>query len=173
MAISGEKVKNFTKKLEQTESLSEIFELVKEVVKDIMGKERTGLMVGLAELGGRPGVFIGAFYPVGSNLIVMNKTPLRVVEATKPKLFKSYCFHILLHEYLHTIGILDERYAHGIAYVISAKTFGENHPTSLIAKDFNRIFPEVMYASLDWQPNNQLEIELVKDIESENIRYIG
>ena len=99
---------NYAKELEKAADLPEIFEIAKSVVKEFLGKERGGLMLGLSDLGGRPGFFVVAFYPVGSNIIIMNKTPMRAVEATKPHLFKAYCFHILLHEYLHTIGILDE-----------------------------------------------------------------
>jgi len=164
---------NYTKELNKAEDLSEIFEIVKSVVKGFLGRERGGLMLGLADLGGRPGFFVGAFYPVGSNLIVMNKTPMRAVEATKPHLYKAYCFHVLLHEYLHTIGILDERNNRIITAIISEKAFGENHPVALIAKDFNRIFPEVMYSSLGWQPSNEMKIELVPDFYKSSVSYIG
>jgi hypothetical protein len=164
---------NYTKELNKAEDLSEIFEIVKSVVKGFLGRERGGLMLGLADLGGRPGFFVGAFYPVGSNLIVMNKTPMRAVEATKPHLYKAYCFHVLLHEYLHTIGILDERNNRIITAIISEKAFGENHPVALIAKDFNRIFPEVMYSSLGWQPSNEMKIELVPDFDKSSVSYIG
>ena len=97
---------NYAKELNKAEDLSEIFEVVKTLVKEFLGRERSGLMLGLADLGGKPGFFVGAFYPIGSNFIIMNKTPMRAVEATKPHLYKAYCFHILLHEYCHTIGIL-------------------------------------------------------------------
>ena len=98
----------FIRRFDSSESLPELFQLAKEGVKEILGKERSGLMLGMADLGMRPDWFVGAFYPVGSNIIVMNKTPLRFLEETKPKIVKPYCFHILLHEYLHSIGILDE-----------------------------------------------------------------
>lgn len=70
---------------------------MKEVVRKATNSERAGLMLGLAEMGGNEGFWIGAFYPVGTNMIVMNKTPLRKIVETNPKLFNAYCFHILLH----------------------------------------------------------------------------
>lgn len=164
---------NYSRELKKSEDLVEIFEIVKSVVKEFMGKERSGLMLGLADLGGQPGYFVGAFYPVGSNIIVMNKTPMRAVEATKPHLYKAYCFHILLHEYLHTIGILDERNNRIITAILSEKSFGENHPVALIAKDFNRVFPEVMYSSLGWQPSNELRIEIIPGFDRSSVSYIG
>ena len=164
---------NCPEALEQAQNISEIFEIVKDVVRDFIGRERSGLMLGLSELGGRPGMFIGAFYPVGSNLIVMNKTPLRIVQNFKPELFNSYCFHILLHEYLHTIGLLDEEYNRQITALISERAFGKNHPVTIIAKDFNRMFPEIVYASIGWRPARQLKIEIVENFDNENLSYIG
>ena len=164
---------NYSNQLKKAEDLSEIFEIVKSVVREFMGRGRSGLMLGLADLGGQPGSFVGAFYPVGSNIIVMNKTPMRAVEATKPHLYKAYCFHILLHEYLHTIGILDERNNRIITAVISEKAFGENHPVAMIAKDFNRVFPEVMYSSLGWQPSNEMRIEIIPGFDNSSVSYIG
>jgi len=164
---------NCSEALEQAQDISKIFEIVKDVVRDFIGRERSGLMLGLSELGGRPGMFIGAFYPVGSNLIVMNKTPLRIVQNFKPELFNAYCFHILLHEYLHTIGLLDEEYNRQITALISERAFGKNHPVTIIAKDFNRMFPEIIYASIGWRPARQLKIEIVENFDNENLSYIG
>lgn len=164
---------NYIKELDGAEDLSGIFDIVKSVVKEFLGRERSGLMLGLADLGGQPGFFVGAFYPVGSNIIVMNKTPMRAVEATKPHLYKAYCFHILLHEYLHTIGILDERKNRIITAVISEKAFGNNHAVALIAKDFNRVFPEVMYSTLGWQPSDEMRIEIIPDFDRSSVSYIG
>jgi len=50
---------------------------VKEVVKKYEKRSRAGLMLGLQEMGATMQGFIGAFYPVALNIIVMNKTPLR------------------------------------------------------------------------------------------------
>ncbi len=164
---------NFAEKLDQAEDITEIFSIVKDVVRKITGRERSGLMLGLAELGGQPGFFVGAFYPVGSNMIIMNKTPMRAVGALKPNLFKSYCFHILLHEYLHTLGILNERENRIATVVIAERAFGPYHPVALISKDFNRVFPEVMLSTMNWRPVQESPIEIVEGFDKDSTSYIG
>lgn len=164
--------KNFSKKLETVEDVSQIFLLVKEIVKTFTGRERAGLMVGFADLGGNPGSFVGAFYPVGSNLIVLNKTPMRVVEATKPELYKEYCFHLILHEYLHAIGILDERKTRVATAMVCELAFGQQHVVTTIAKNFNAVFPEVMYSTFMWQPMPIKEIDIV-NVDEPSANYIG
>ena len=166
-------IKIYSQELEKAEDISEIFEVVKQVVREFLGRERSGLMLGLSELGGHPGAFIGAFHPVGSNLIVINKSPLKIIRNTKPEFYKHYIFHLLLHEYLHTIGILDERYNRYITNFISENAFGRNHPVAVISKDMTRLFPEVIYASLGWTPNSKAPIEIVENFDSNNISYIG
>ena len=165
--------RSFIKKFEKAEDLSEMFQIVKEIVYEYTGEERAGLMLGLAEMGGGPGQFIGAFHPVGSNVIVLNKTPMKVVESAKPQLYKAYCFHLLLHEYLHSIGIFDEEITRTVTAVISERSFGKYHPVSLVAKDFNSIFPEIFYSSLFWRPNEGFNIEIVKDFDRRSVTYIG
>ena len=67
---------DFPKLLDGTQSLADIFEIVKRAVEQDLGYSRGGLMLGLADLGNHPQGFIGAFYPVATNVIVMNKVPL-------------------------------------------------------------------------------------------------
>ena len=159
--------------VEKAQDISELFEIVKTVVREFLGRERSGLMLGLSELGGEPGVFIGAFHPVGSNLIVINKSPLNVIKHTRPEYYKYYIFHLLLHEYLHTIGILDERQNRIVTNLVSENAFGIRHPVAIISRDMTRLFPEVIYASLGWTPNNRASIEIVENFDSNNISYIG
>ncbi len=164
---------NYTEMLEEAQGVSELFEIVKLVVKEFLGRRRAGLMLGLSDLGGKPGTFIGAFHPVGSNLIVLNKAPMNVIEQTKPEYYKHYIFHLLLHEYLHTIGILDENYNRVATTMVSEKAFGRNHPVAIISKDMTRLFPEVIYASMGWKPNRMPHIEIVKGFDETNLSYIG
>ena len=70
------------KLLENAESLSDIFEVVKATVERSTGMSRGGIMLGLANLGNQPNGFFGAFYPVGSNIIVMNQVPLQRIKET-------------------------------------------------------------------------------------------
>lgn len=95
--------------LDACDNLADIFELVKQAVKKFLGQHRSGLMLGMANLGMRRGSFVGAFHPLGSNIIVMNRAPFDVaLRATDKKVLNAYCFHLLLHEYLHALGYVSE-----------------------------------------------------------------
>jgi len=160
------------KKLENSKNIPDIFEVVKEVVRKAMNSERAGLMLGLAEMGGSEGFWIGAFYPVGTNMIVMNKTPIRRITETNPSLFNAYCFHVLLHEYLHSLGILDEEYARRATYEVSRMVFGENHVVTEMARDIRRIIPYITYPNQYWNPPHELNIELVEGFDKSSVNYI-
>src|SRR3989442_5472301 len=67
---------DFRLKLDQARTLADVFELVKRAVETVLGRTRAGLMLALADLGNHPQGFLGAFYPVATNVIVMNKVPL-------------------------------------------------------------------------------------------------
>src|SRR3989337_314796 len=99
---------DFPKLLDGAKGLPDIFEIVKRAVDMDLGYARGGLMLGLADLGNHPRGFVGAFYPIATNVIVMNKVPLARIRETDPQLWRSYAFHVLLHEYLHSVGYIDE-----------------------------------------------------------------
>ncbi len=162
----------FGEALEAAESLTEIFEIVKRVVQENLGLLRAGLMLGLADLGNHPAGFVGAFYPVASNVIVMNKIPLKRIQDTNPELYKPYTFNVLLHEYLHTLGYLDERSVRRNVLELSRKAFGEEHLTTQIAQDYSTFFPNLVYPEVAWQPR-ELYLELVSDFDESSARYIG
>jgi len=163
---------NFNKLLDNAVTLADIFEVVKSAVVKSMGRSRGGLMLGLSDLGNHPQGFFGAFFPVGTNIIVMNKVPLQRIKDTQPELFKPYAFHVLLHEYLHTLGYLDENQVRRMVYEISDELFGQRHPATRIAKDTRRFFPNLVYPDLAWQPEG-LDIELVEDFDRSSASYIS
>jgi hypothetical protein len=162
------------KQLESAKDLTDIFELVKSVVRRSTGKERAGLMLGLANLGGGLQGFVGAFYPVATNIIVMNSLPLKRIKETDPALYKPYVFHILLHEYLHTLGIIDEAAARAKAYEISSSAFGKDHPVTQFAADLSKFVPKLVYPIYGWQPQEEYQLELVKGFDrSSTASYIN
>jgi hypothetical protein len=163
---------DFNRLLVNTKSLADIFEVVKKAVLASEKKSRSGLMLGLADLGNHPQGWMGAFYPVGTNIIVMNRVPLKRIRQTKPDLFKPYAFHVLLHEYIHTLGYLDENECRKKVYEISKAVFGENHRVTELAKDTTPFFPNLVYPHITWKPED-LEIELVKDFDRGSVNYIG
>lgn len=164
----------FDKGLETARDLPDIFELVKTVVLKTTGRERPGLMLGLANLGGGPQGFVGAFYPIATNIIVMNSLPLKRIKETDPALCKPYVFHVLLHEYLHTLGIIDEAATRQKAYEISAEAFGKDHPVTQFAADLSRFVPKLVYPIYGWRSQEEPQIELVQGFDrSSTASYIS
>src|SRR5438046_5438407 len=117
---------DFTRKLDQAQNLSDLFELVKRAVEAVLGRTRASLMLSLADLGNHPQGFVGAFYPVASNVIVMNKVPLLRIQETNPNIYKPYAFYVLMHEYLHSLGFVDERVCREQSHPILESRFGDD-----------------------------------------------
>jgi hypothetical protein len=160
--------------LKLRENLIDTFELVKEMVRKNDGRSRAGLMLGLQELGATLNGFIGAYYPISSNIIVMNKTPIRRINETNPSLFKPYSTHVLLHEYIHSLGDLDESNVRQKTYDISRKYFGEKHVITELSKNIEKFFPYLVYPIQGWIPPSSTPIELIKGFDKSNInRYIA
>ena len=163
--------KTFVKGLSESDSLSEIFELVKIAVHESKGVRRPGLMLGLVDMGTSNEGFIGAFHPVGSNFILMNQTPLKKVSQKNPKLYKPYVFHILLHEYLHSLGMRDEDVTRKAVRDISKKLFGNKNVVTQMAKNFNKFFPDFAYPTSKLELGD-LKITIVSDFESSSAPYL-
>src|SRR3989338_1983601 len=130
--------------MDEAQNISEIFEIVKDAVMETIGDSRGGLSLGLMEMGNPPNSWMGAFYPVGSNIIVMNKTPLQRIMETEPGLMKPYLFHVLLHEYLHSLGFVDERSCRLLTYNICRKILGRHIATEM-SQDIRRFMPYITY----------------------------
>ncbi len=158
--------------LDRARTLPDVFEVVKLAASEHLGRTRGGLMLALADLGNYPDGWFGAFYVVASNVIVMNKVPLLRIGDTEPHLYKHYAFHVLLHEYLHALGFVDEARCRVLAYEISRTLFGDEHLATQIARDVSRFFPNLVYPEASWQPG-ELTFELVRDFDRGNAGYIA
>lgn len=163
--------KYFINKLKESASIPDIFENVKEIVWKNIGRSRAGLDLGLIELGNAPQGFLGAYYVSGSNIIVMNETPLKRIQDTNPNLLTPYIFSVLLHEYLHSLGIFDEEKVRRLTCEISAEIFGEENVITQISKDMRKFFPNFVYPK--GAPQIDGPVKLVKDFDRSSIRYIG
>ena len=131
-------------------------------------------MLGLANLGMRRGSFIGAFYPSGSNIIVMNKAPFDIaLRATDKSVFNGYCFHLLLHEYLHALGYVDEEQVRDLVFEVCNLVLGKGNPATVMAeKGVAFYFPKVTYFSQKTLIPRDLQIELIKDFDKSSTGYI-
>jgi hypothetical protein len=158
--------------LNDAHTFADIFEVVKAAVLKHMGKSRGGLMLGMANLGNSPKAFLGGFHSVGSNVIVMNKIPLQRINETRPELSKPYAFHVLMHEYLHTFGILDENLVKSKVQDITRAALGDDHLATMIANDTKCFFNHLVYPEYSWKPDDG-GIEIIKDFDRSSVCYIA
>lgn len=117
---------------------------------------------------------VGAFHPLGSNGIVMNRTVLDAVTRGGHSLreINSYVYSLLLQEYLHALGYVDEKMVRKLVHQVSLETFGEDHPaTRIAAKSSTAIFNMHLDNLKNTQPTLQ-DFEVVPDLEKSARRYI-
>lgn len=167
---SKKSIEYFRKKYDEANGFAEIFDVINEGVEKIFGRSRSGLMLAFQDLCVRPNGFIGAFHPVGSNVIVMNKAPLKIIESQKPSLMKAYVFHVLMHEYLHTLGVLNERHTELFTYDVNLQLFGRDHEATMMSFNFDRILPEIILPGFSLMPREN-SIDILDDFEKTD--YIG
>ena len=159
---------DIAKKLEESDSFAEIFSLVKQSVERSLEKRRDGLMIALQYLPEE----LGAYYGLGSNFIVMNKALLEKFRAAHgANATKSYVFSVLMHEYLHSLGYVDENAARVLTYRVCKMILGENHLSTRISK-FG-IAPFLPEALRGLKTNETEDIDIVDSFDMDNITYIG
>lgn len=163
------KIEDLNLKLENSESFDEIFEIVKSVVERGLNKHRAGLTLLLAELPN----YIGAYHIVGSNFIVMNQSILNAIKAlAKSRLeLNSFIFSILLHEYLHSLGFVNEAQVRSIVIKLCEDYFGSNHlVTKFSQNELFKIYPELKYlGSGKWGD----DFKIVKEFDRSSMPYIN
>lgn len=155
-------------RLAQAKGFGDVYEIVKDTVKRSLGMHRVGLMLYLDDLP----LQLGAYHPVGSNAIVMNRALLQIIESTakSKNVVNAFAYSILLHEYLHALGYLEEYTVRPLVQRVSSESFGENH----IATHLARLGP---WSILKGLPLDEVEapkrvIEIAKDLEREDQKYI-
>jgi hypothetical protein len=153
-----------TEELERAKSYGDIFALVKKAVKRTLGEHRVGLMLYLGNLP----MNVGAFHPMGTNDIVLNRRLLKAAAKTEPR-WKAYAFSILLHEYLHSLGYSDERQVRGLTYKVSIDNFGREHPVvdAAVSGPWSNLNPEDFEAL-----EEEMDLERVRDFERIDSGYI-
>lgn len=156
-------------KLKGSSEYGEIFELVRDAVREAIGKQRSGLMLVLGDLPPQ----IGALHSMGSNAIVMNKAIMDALEVViKEKEDRNaVIFDFLLHEYLHSLGYVSEDEVRSISRDICEKNFGKDHLTTKMA--FNG--PWTLYPQLAWiRPRSFDEsATIVKNFDRSSTSYIS
>ncbi len=149
--------------LERAKGYGGIFALVKKAVKRSLREHRVGLMLYLGNLPLR----VGAFHPLGTNDIVVNRRLLNTAESELKQ--KAYIFSLLLHEYLHSLGYADERQVRGLTYKVCVENFGREHLVveAAITGPWVNLSPEDLEEIAE-----DMELELVRDFEHIDMGYI-
>lgn len=164
---------NTSESLDRSFNFSEVFQLVKTSVKSSLGRRRTGLMLGLADLP----EYIGAFHQMGSNFIVMNRVLLDQVThiAKDRRQVNAYVYYTLLHEYLHTLGYVDEGQVRKLTREICGRILGPDHPATKLAVDGPAIvFPEMSFQHHGERMSRRLpKFEIVREFEKEYRNYVA
>ena len=159
-------------KYAKARTLPDLFEVVKDIVECELGRHRAGLMLGLVDMGIAPQGFVGAYFVVGGNAIVVNRQAMGMVESRSPELLKGYKFYILLHEYLHAVGILDEGQCRSAAAGLARWAFGGGHDVSRIATDFGGMFRYIVAPGYGFIPPEDARIELIPGFDRSSVTYI-
>lgn len=159
----------FRKRLAEAEGFGEIFELVKKAVKRALGLHRAGLELVLMDL---PNA-VGAFHQIGTNTIIMNRSLLEgLAHLARSRVeVNSYVFVVLLHEYLHSLGFIDENEVGMLVKRVVEETLGENHMAYHMAgSSLYELYPEL---SMLGPGGVGKETKIVRDFDRESTHYIG
>ena len=111
---------------------AEVWQIVKGTVDDALNKRGGSMMLFLDDLP----LQIGAYFPVGTNNIVLNRHLVEIVEATlsNKRVVNALVYNLLLHEYLHALGELSEVKVRRQVVVVAQKCFGEDHVATVLAR---------------------------------------
>ena len=134
----------------------------------MLKERRGGLMLYLANLPPQ----IGALHQVGSNSIVLNRLVLKAIEslAKSRRELNSFIYTILLHEYLHSLGYIDEQETRILTVKITREVFGDFHPATKMAKNPMAYYPEIQH-QLNKLPLKEGKPEIVKDFDRSSQKY--
>ncbi len=147
---------------------NEAFELVKSTVEAGYKMHRAGLSLILQVMPTN----LGAYHVLGSNLIIANKRILDIIKKYKSsEEYNSYLFMVLVHEYLHSFGIIDELQVRKMTYTLIASLVGEDHMATSMA----RYQPWSLFPELNLFHNNSFEqkFEVVRNFDKTTQSYIG
>jgi hypothetical protein len=155
-------------KILQLADFNQAFELVKLAVEDRFKMHRAGLSLILQGLPTK----LGAYHILGSNLIIVNKRILNIIKIHKSlNEYNSYLFMVLTHEYLHSLGIIDELEVRNMTYSLLASLAGENHMATKMARNQPwDLFPEL---SLFDDNSFEQKFEIIKNFDRTTQTYIG
>ncbi len=160
-------VKRFRERLETAASYAEVWETVKDTVEFALHKRRGGMLLFLDDLP----IQLGAYHPLGTNNIVLNRVIVQIVEAAgEPRrVVNALVYNLLLHEYLHGLGEVSEVKVRQMVVDVAQECFGKEHIATQVAIKS----PWVLLKGIPLESVNipRRVMEIVKDFEKTD-RYV-
>ena len=161
MSHDADKSAHFGIALDKAKDYGEVWKIVKETVQVAFSKRGGSMMLFLDDLP----LQLGAYYPVGTNNIVLNRALVEIVEASisdKPTV-NALIYNLLLHEYLHALGEMSEIGVRQQVVDVAKRCFGEQHIATVLA----RKSPWVLLKDIPLGPYNAPKrvMEIVRDFE--------
>ena len=151
----------FRNSLETAETYGEVWQTVKDTVEFSLHNRRGSMMLFLDDLP----LQLGAYHPLGTNNIVLNRALVEIVEASmsSKRVVNALVYNLLLHEYLHALGELSETKVRRSVVEVARTCFGEKHIATVIA----RKTPWVLLQNIPLQAINAPKrvIQIVKNFE--------
>jgi hypothetical protein len=154
-------IEQYRGRLEKAASYGEVWDIVKDSVEFSIHKKRTGMLLFLDDLP----VQLGAYHPIGTNNIVLNRVLVQIVEASieSKHVVNALIYNLLTHEYLHALGEYSEIDVRAMVHQIAKKCFGEDYIATTVAKKS----PWVLLQGIPLEAINAPKrvMEIVKDFE--------
>ncbi|MFA7398352.1 MAG: hypothetical protein WC046_07705 [Candidatus Bathyarchaeia archaeon] len=157
----------FSSSLDNAKSYAEVWAIVQQTAEYALGKRRNSMMLFLDDLP----LQLGAYYPVGTNNIVLNRALVDVVDASftdKPTV-NALVYNLLLHEYLHSLGDLSEVGVRRDVVVVAKACFGDAHIATVLAKKSPWMLLKGL--PLDGLNTSKRGMEIVTDFEKK-VNYV-
>lgn len=160
-------VKKFNERLKWAEGYAQLWRIVKETVELTLSMRNRSMMLFLDDLP----IQLGAYHPVGTNNIVLNRRLLDVVEVSvgSKEVVNALIYVLLLHEYLHALGKYSETEVRRLVVRVAEKCFGKEHAVNSIAEKS----PWVLLSKIPFEAVDAPKrvMEIVKDFEATD-KYI-
>ena len=161
MTDDSQVIERFGGRLDAAKNYAEVWQIVKDTVQFSLGKRRDSMMLFLDDLP----LQLGAYYPIGTNNIVLNRSLVEIVEASvrSKSTVNALVYNLLLHEYLHVLGEYSEVEVRHMVVEVAKKCFGGQHVATVVAcKSPWVLLKDIPLGTLN-APKRVMEI--VKDFE--------
>jgi hypothetical protein len=159
---------HFRERISHLKDFNEAFELVKSAVLQKFRMHRAGLSLILQMMPSN----LGAYHVLGSNVIVMNSYLLAAVKKIAGSIeeYNSYMFMVLAHEYLHSLGVIDENTVRQMTFDLCRWMLGDDHTATKMAKeDPSTLYPELKSLI---QLRFGREVQVIRNFDKTNQTYI-